>query len=117
TDAPLDACDLKRLAARAIFGLARTGSSYSNGSGDYAIAFTTPAELRSRPGGGPPAPRPIPPGDAGPPPVPAALEATEEAVYNALFRATTTTGSGWTLEAIPIDGVRDVLRRHALDRR
>lgn len=49
TDAPLDARDLKRLAARAIFGLARTGSSYSNGSGDYAVAFTTSAELRSRP--------------------------------------------------------------------
>jgi D-aminopeptidase len=41
TDAPLDARDLGRLAARAVFGLARTGSSYSNGSGDFAIAFST----------------------------------------------------------------------------
>ena len=46
TDAPLDARDLKRLAARAVFGLARTGSSYSNGSGDFAIAFSTAADLR-----------------------------------------------------------------------
>ncbi len=50
TDAPLDARDLKRLAARVPFGVARTGSSYSNGSGGYAIALTTSAELRSRPG-------------------------------------------------------------------
>ena len=47
TDAPLDARDLKRLAARAVFGLARTGSSYSNGSGDFAIAFSTAADLRT----------------------------------------------------------------------
>jgi D-aminopeptidase len=117
TDAPLDARDLKRLAARAIFGLARTGSSYSNGSGDYAIAFTTSAELRSRPGESGPVPRRILPTDAVSPLFQAALEATEEAVYNALLRATTTSGSGRTLEAIPIDAVRDVLRRHALDRR
>ncbi len=117
TDAPLDARDLKRLAARAIFGLARTGSSYSNGSGDYAIAFTTAPELRSRPGETRPTPRRILPTDAVSPLFQAALEATEEAVYNALLRATTTTGSGRTLEAIPIDSVRDVLKRHALDRR
>ena len=92
TDAPLDARDLKRLAARAIFGLARTGSSYSNGSGDYAIAFTTSTELRSRPGETRPTPRRILPTDAVSPLFQAALEATEEAVYNALFQATTTTG-------------------------
>ena len=50
TDAPLDARDLRRLAARAVFGLARTGSSFSNGSGDYAIAFSTSAAVRSRVG-------------------------------------------------------------------
>jgi D-aminopeptidase len=117
TDAPLDARDLKRLAARAIFGLARTGSSYSNGSGDFAIAFTTSAELRSRTGETRPAPRRILPTDAVSPLFQAALEATEEAVYNALLQATTTTGSGRTLEAIPIDSVREILKRHALDRR
>jgi D-aminopeptidase len=117
TDAPLDARDLKRLAARAIFGLARTGSSFNNGSGDYAIAFSTVAELRSRPGETRPVPRRVLPADAVSPLFQAALEATEEAVYNALLRATTTTGSGRTLEAIPIESVREILRRHALDRR
>jgi D-aminopeptidase len=116
TDAPIDARDLKRLAARAIFGLARTGSSFSNGSGDYAIAFTTSTELRSRPGGTQPPPRRILPTDAVSPLFQAALEATEEAVYNALLRATTTTGSGRTLEAIPIDSVREILKRHNLER-
>jgi D-aminopeptidase len=116
TDAPLDARDLKRLAARAIFGLARTGSSYSNGSGDYAIAFTTSTELRARAGQTQPTPRRILPTDAVSPLFQAALESTEEAVYNALFQATTTTGSGRTLEAIPIDSVREVLKRHALGR-
>ncbi len=116
TDAPLDARDLKRLAARAIFGLGRTGSSYSNGSGDYAIAFTTAPELRSCPGETRPAPRRVLPTDAVSPLFQAALEATEEAVYNALLRATTTTGSGRTLEAVPIDRVREILKRHALDR-
>ena len=48
TDAPLDARDLKRLAARAVFGLARTGSSFSHGSGDYAIAFSTDPGMRTR---------------------------------------------------------------------
>ena len=116
TDAPLDARDLKRLAARAVFGLARTGSSYSNGSGDYAIAFTTSPELRTRSGETQPTPRRILPTDAVSPLFQAALEATEEAVYNALFQATTTTGSGRTLEAIPIDSVREILKRHALGR-
>ena len=114
TDAPLDSRDLKRLAARALFGLARTGSSYSNGSGDYAIAFTTSEELRSRPGERQPVARRILPTDAVSPLFQAALEATEEAVYNALLRATTTNGSGRRLEAIPIGSVREILRRHAL---
>jgi D-aminopeptidase len=117
TDAPLDARDLERLAARALFGLARTGSSYGNGSGDYAIAFTTSAELRSRPGEARAVARRILSTDAVSPLFQAALEATEEAVYNALLRATTTSGCGRTLEAIPIESVREILRRHALDRR
>ncbi len=116
TDAPLDARNLKRLAARALFGLARTGSSYSNGSGDYAIAFTTSTEMRSRFNETQAVPRRILPTDAVSPLFQAALEATEEAVYNALFKATTTTGSGRTLEAIPIDSVRDILKRHAVVR-
>ena len=112
TDAPLDARDLKRLAARAVFGLARTGSSFSNGSGDYAIAFSTAAELRSHFGERLPQPRTILPTDGVSPLFEAALEATEEAVYNSLFRATTVTANGRTVEALPIDRVRELLREY-----
>jgi D-aminopeptidase len=111
TDAPAGARDLERLAARAIFALARTGSSYSNGSGDYAIAFTTAPRLRTRHGSRDPHDTTVLPGDALSPIFQAALEATEEAVYNSLLRATTVTGNGRTIDAIPIDRVRTVLRR------
>jgi D-aminopeptidase len=109
TDAPLDARDLKRLAARAVFGLARTGSSFSHGSGDYAIAFSTDPGMRTRLGERAPAPRAILPSDGVSPLFQAALEATEEAVYNSLFRATTMTGNGRTVDAIPLDRVRELL--------
>jgi D-aminopeptidase len=116
TDAPLDARSLERLAARAVFALARTGSSYTNGSGDYAIAFSTSPEMRSRIGAGEPVPRKILPSDAVSPLFQAVLEATEEAVYNSLFRATTVAGSGRSFEAIPIDRVRSILGRHGKGR-
>jgi len=112
TDAPLDARDLKRLAARAVFGLARTGSSFSNGSGDYAIAFSTAAETRSRFGERTPQPRTILPTDGVSPLFEAALEATEEAVYNSLLRATTVTANGRTVEALPIDRLRELLKAY-----
>lgn len=112
TDAPLDARDLKRLAARALFGLARTGSSYSNGSGDFSIAFTTAPELRSRFGDATPRTRTILPPDGVSPLFQAALEATEEAVYNSLLRATSVTSGGRTVEAIPVDRVRELLRQY-----
>jgi len=112
TDAPLSPRDLERLAARAVFGLARTGSSYSNGSGDYAIAFSTAKDLRVRHGDRQPRARTLLPAEALSPLFEAALEATEEAVLNALLRATTVTGSGRPLEAIPIDGVRAVLAKY-----
>jgi D-aminopeptidase len=111
TDAPLDARDLKRLAARAIFGLARTGSSYSNGSGDFAIAFSTAPDLRSRFNDTAPRTRALLPPDATSPLFEAALEATEEAVYNALFQATTVRSAAGTAEAIPIERVRELLKR------
>src|SRR5439155_10497480 len=88
TDAPLEARDLRRLAARAVFGLARTGSSYSNGSGDFAVAFSTAPEMRSRFNETAPRARSVLPTDAASPLFEAALEATEEAVYNSLFQAT-----------------------------
>lgn len=115
TDAPLDARDLKRLAARAVFGLARTGSSYSHGSGDYGIAFSTALGLRVRSGDRAVQAREILPSEAVSPLFQAALEATEEAVYNALLQATTTTvRHGRTVEAIPIEPLRDLLREHRL---
>jgi D-aminopeptidase len=109
TDAPLDARDLGRLAARAVFGLGRTGSSFSNGSGDYAIAFSTSPEVRSRPGETQPRARQILPTDAVSPMFQAALEATEEAVYNALFQATTVSSKFGTAPALPVEKVREFL--------
>jgi D-aminopeptidase len=109
TDAPLDARDLGRLAARAVFGLGRTGSSYADGSGDYAIAFSTSPEMRTRFGETEPRARRILPTDAVSPLFQAALEATEEAVYDSLFQATTVTSRLGTAEAIPIDRVRRLL--------
>jgi len=111
TDAPLDARDLRRLAARAVFGLGRTGSSYSNGSGDFAIAFSTAPEMRSRFNETAPRARTVLPPDAASPLFEAALEATEEAVYNSLFQATTVRSANGTAEAIPIDRVRELLKR------
>ncbi len=112
TDAPLDARDLERLAARAVFALARTGSSYSNGSGDFAIAFSTHPGQRVRADDPTVASRQVLVTDAVSPLFQAALEATEEAVYNSLLRATSVTSRVGTAEAIPVDRVRDILRRH-----
>lgn len=111
TDAPLAGRDLERVAARAVFGLARTGSSYSNGSGDYAVAFSTAPDVRVRVGNTEPRQTTILSGDALSPLFQAALEATEEAVYNSLLQATTMSGNGRTVEALPIDKVRTLLRR------
>jgi len=110
TDAPLDARDLHRLAARAVFGLGRTGSSYSNGSGDFAIAFSTAPEMRSRFNETAARTRSVLPTDATSPLFEAALEATEEAVYNSLFQATTIRSAIGTADAIPTDRVRDLLK-------
>ena len=112
TDAPLSAKDLSRLAARAIFGLARTGSSYSNGSGDFAIAFSTAKELRVAHGSKAITPRPTLLPEAVSPLFEAVLEATEEAVLNSLFRAETTTGNGHTVKALDIDKVRELMKKY-----
>src|SRR5436190_4055313 len=110
TDAPIDHRNLQRLAARSMMGLARTGSTASNGSGDYAIAFSTSPELRiSRNQKLSVSPLS---NDAMSPLFLAVIEATEEAIYNSLFRATTTTGKGHTVEALPIDRTLEILRRH-----
>jgi D-aminopeptidase len=112
TDAPIDARDLQRLAARALFGLARAGSSYSNGSGDFAIAFTTASEMRSGFNDPKPRARTVLPPDAMSPLFQAALEATEEAVYNSLLQATTIESRFGKAEAIPVDRVRQILQKY-----
>ncbi|MEZ5283389.1 MAG: P1 family peptidase [Vicinamibacterales bacterium] len=112
TDAPLDARDLERLAARAVFGLGRTGSSYSNGSGDFAVAFSTAPGLRVRFGDTQPTARTVLPTDGVSPLFQAALEATEEAVYNSLFQATTVVSALGRAEALPLDRVRPILERY-----
>jgi len=111
TDAPLDARDLYRLGARAVFGLGRTGSAYSNGSGDFAIAFSTAPGMRSAFNETSPRVRQILPTDATSPLFEAALEATEEAVYNSLFQATTVTSRFGTAEAIPLEKLRELLKK------
>jgi D-aminopeptidase len=110
TDAPLEPRDLERLAARGVFALGRTGSSFSNGSGDYAIAFSTSLEARRRFGETAPRPRQTLPADAVSPLFQAVLEATEEAVYNSLFQATTVTSRFGRGAAIPIDRVSELLK-------
>jgi D-aminopeptidase len=122
TDAPVDARQLKRMGARAMMGLARTGAAGSNGSGDYAIAFSTSPEVRIQTPRGPSArnvPRSIKVlgNDAMSPLFLAVIEATEEAIYNSLFRATTTTGRGHMVEALPLDRTIEILRKHNALRR
>jgi D-aminopeptidase len=118
TDAPLDARNLNRMAARAMMGLARTGSAGGNGSGDYAIAFSTAVDVRIRPlsQNERNSARSVKTlaNDAVSPLFLAVIEATEEAIYNSLFRATTTTGRGRTVEALPLDRTLEVLHKHGL---
>src|ERR1700722_6388617 len=113
TDAPLDAHNLKRLAARAILGLARTGSSASNGSGDYAIAFSTAPQVRIHANNKAPT-RTVEllTNDAISPLFQAAIESTEEAIYNSMLKATTTTSNGHTVGALPIEKTVEILRQY-----
>src|SRR5438093_5876049 len=113
TDAPLDHLRLTRLASRALAGLARTGSSMSNGSGDYVIAFST---VR---------PRPTSTNldrltdtvvtvrnDIMSGLFQATIDATEEAIYNSLLRAETVRGYRGIVRALPVDSTMMILRRH-----
>jgi D-aminopeptidase len=101
TDAPVNSRNLSRLAARTMMGLGRTGSAASNGSGDYAISFSTnrqPATHLSN--------------DDMSPLFLAAIEATEEAIYNSLFKARTTKGSGQTVDALPLEKTIEILKKY-----
>ena len=113
TDAPIDHRNLQRLAARSMSGLARTGASGSNGSGDYAIAFSTAESVRLRVNNSrTPQATQLLANDAMSPLFLAVIEATEEAIYNSLFRATTISGRGHKVEALPIDRTLEILRKY-----
>jgi D-aminopeptidase len=119
TDAPLDARNLKRLAARALLGMARTGGSASNGSGDYAIAFSTAPQVRLRVNKGANDKAltrsvEVMTNDAMSPLFLAVIEATEEAVYNSMFKAITMTGNGHTVQALPIEKTVEILKEHRM---
>jgi D-aminopeptidase len=116
TDAPLSDRNLERLGARAIMGLARTGSFASNGSGDYVIAFSTASGVR-RPWNAQRLRTEELANEETSALFAAVVEATEEAIYNSLFMATTVTSRGRTMEAIPLDKVREVLREHGIGAR
>jgi D-aminopeptidase len=125
TDAPVSERNLERLAARAIMGLARTGSSAANGSGDYVIAFSTAPEVRRNAASvrlAPDSTRRLRASaelsnDDMSPLFEGVVEATEEAIYNSLFMATSVTARGRTVEAIPLDRVREILARFGGPRR
>ena len=110
TDAPLTHRNIERLARRALAGLARTGSSMSNGSGDYVIAFSTVlvADLAGHPPVGNSAMSPL---------FQAVIEATEEAIYNSLFLATTVRGHRGIAEALPLDSTAAILKRYGVIRK
>jgi D-aminopeptidase len=114
TDAPLGARNLERLAARTMLGLARTGSPMTNGSGDYAIAFSTAATVLRTPERRERAHAlETLPNDRMSPLFQAAVEATEEAILNSMFRAVTTVGvGGRTVEALPLAPTLEILRRY-----
>lgn len=116
TDAPLTARNLDRLGLRAMMGLARTGSYASNGSGDYAVAFSTSPSVRRPRSSDTPVPSESLVNASMSPLFAATAEATEEAIYNAIFKATTVSSSRGTLEAIPVEDLVRILKKHkALD--
>lgn len=112
TDAPIDHRNLNRLAARAMMGLACTGSSGSNGSGDFVIAFSTATALRIQNDLPQAPPRTLLSNDAVSPLFEAVIEATEEAIYNSLFQAHDTAGRGHTVKALPIQQTVEILKKY-----
>ena len=123
TDAPLSDRSLRRVASRALLGIARTGGYESNGSGDYVIAFSTSPSVR----------RSGVVGSSGTPPdtlysvelgneqvgrlFEPTVDATVEAIYNSLFKATTVTGAFARVEALPIEEVKAILAKYGIGAR
>lgn len=114
TDAPLTSRNLDRLSRRAIMGLARTGSHSANSSGDYVIAFSTADSVRRDRRARDEQVRRAVRNVSMSPLFAAVVEATEEAIYNAIFRATTVSGRGRTLEALPLEATIDVLEKYGV---
>jgi D-aminopeptidase len=112
TDAPLDHRNLSRLAGRAMMGLARTGSSESNGSGDYVIAFSSAPDVRIEAGDAVYRPKEFLGNESMSPLFEAVIEATEEAIYNSMFKAHDVTGNGHTVKALPLQETIDLLKKH-----
>ena len=113
TDAPINARNLKCLVARAWLGMARARSSASNGSGDYAIAFSTAQQVRVHTSDKQFTQHvELLTNDAMSPLFLAVIEATEEAIYNSMLRATTMNGNGHTVEALPIDKTVEIMKAH-----
>jgi D-aminopeptidase len=111
TNAPLSDRNLRRLASRAIIGLGRTGSVADNGSGDYVIAFSTSSAVRRRPGETRHALTELANEEMSSL-FQATADATEEAIYNSLFTATSASSRRGTVEALPVDQVLAILRAH-----
>ncbi len=110
TDAPLSDRNLRRLAARAFIGIGRTGSPYANGSGDYAVAFSTnPATVRTAQRRAGVAAYAELGNDSMTALFQAVTEAVEEAVINSLFAATSVKGFNGTVEALPVEQVMTII--------
>lgn len=112
TDAPIEHRNLLRLAARAMMGLARTGSSETNGSGDYVIAFSSSPDVRIDAKAPLYRPKELLGNESMSPLFEAVIEATEEAIDNSMFRAHDVTGNGHTIKALPLAQVIDLLKAH-----
>lgn len=114
TDAPLDSRSLERLAKRAFMGLAKTGGIASNGSGDYVIAFSTDSSLRVPFNAADIFQQNVLSNDAVSPLFMAAIEATEEAIVNSLLSAETMKGkNGRTVEALPKEKLKEILKKYS----
>ena len=113
TDAPLSERNLRRMAMRAVMGLSRTGSFASNGSGDYVIAFSTAPSVRRRPGDEVRTVEDLANNDMSGI-FQATVEATEEAIYNSLFKAVTVSSRFGTREALPIEATLEILKRYGV---
>ena len=115
TDAPLSDRNLERVARRAVMGLSRTGSYASNGSGDYVIAFSTANSVRRSSASEIHELEDLQNGRISAL-FQATVEATEEAIYNSLFKAETVTSNGRTVEALPITETAEILKRYGVIR-